>query len=205
MSRLPDPGDIRGELPETVIRAGASFLRLSPSSHSNQLYFSVQGRFASAAAGVTSLYLADSLETAIAETICRNAATRAPSEKFVSLTTLQRLGLYRFDIQRDLVLLDFGVVNLARYRLDANIYADWSSGEPAYRFGPAWAERAAALGFDGIRYPSRHYPAGVAIACFEPVKNRSIATYTLLRVGDDRTIRRILYEEFDWGIRSHEL
>ena len=202
MSRLPDEGDTPDTLPGDTLKPHQFFLRISERSHKNQIFYSCSGRFAAPAARVTTLYLADVLETAVGETICRNAAKCTLEEKFVAQQTLEQLAVYRFEITRTLSVLDFTVANLAKYRLDARIYAEWRDGDPEYEYGPAWAAHAHELRYDGIVYPSRHYTAGTSIALFEHTDREDPVTYTELAPGDDRRLRKILFEEFDWGIRT---
>lgn len=96
--------------------------------------------------------------------------------------------------------MDIARPDLARYRLDARLYAEYDDGGlHEYRHGPEWADHLRNLGLDGILYPSRHHTASRCLALFE----RETATLTHDSLGalwDHAEVLEVLESVFDWGI-----
>ena len=199
MSRFPDEGDDLASLPLRTLRAGMGLLRAAQNRFPSPLYFAAQptGRFNCLQGTV---YLAETLVGAIAESIVRNAADLRPEHKIVHETSLLSRSIYEVQSQRDLRVLDLTIPELGRYRLDARIFSEYDSTtqEQPYRWGPAWAAHANALGLDGLMYRSRHHTDSLCIALFRHVE--ADLTWTpLYAMADDRVLE-VLEDLFDWSV-----
>jgi RES domain-containing protein len=202
VSRLPDAGDRLEQLPVWSVPAGSRWLRIAAHRFPTPLFFNRApgGRFNPRSRRFGTLYLAQTLVGAIAESICRGAAQRPVDGRTVSEIYLRSRSLYRIEIGAALRLADFTVSRLARYRLDARIYAEYDAEGPnEYRHGPEWADHLQTLGLDGILYPSRHHTASQCLAVFQreslPLDHRSLGT-----LWEQDEVLEVLETEFDWSI-----
>ncbi|OXS14612.1 hypothetical protein CGX12_13385 [Zobellella denitrificans] len=202
MSRLPEALDVLDKLPTTPIPAGSAWLRGSSLEYDGPLFFNSEpgGRFNPYEGNFGTLYLAKNLVGVLAETVCRGAAEKRLDERVVSLDELKKMACFRCKIKEPLLLLDFTVPNLAKYRLDARIYSEYDGSSPGkeYIFGPLWADLAQSLGCNGILYPSRHHTTSHCLALFNPPSLTH--SYAQLHTFEHADVLTILDEEFDWGI-----
>lgn len=202
MSRLPAVTDDAGNLPCRTVPAGSDWHRITGLAHASPLYFAraAGSRFNPASATFGTLYLAETLTGALAESLCRNAALKARTHRFTPLADLGARGDFLVTIRPALRLLDLTVPNLVRYGLTADLYAEYDGrlARP-YRWGPAWADHVHGLGLDGICYPSRHHTACICLALFE----RPFADcewQLVARLDRHFEALRLLSDEFDWAI-----
>ncbi len=201
MSRLPETTDTVDNLPIKVIRLDDSLYRVNSTEFKSPVFYSKasNNRWTPLEGEPGVCYFALSETGAIAETVCRNAAYLDEAEKSVSLESLSRLAMYEIVSGYRITLLDLTASNLARYRLDAGILADYAPGlTPPYQYCPAWASHAVSLGLDGILYRSRHAVDESCLALFEG----SSARLAPARIAtlDHPDYLAILEEEFDWAI-----
>lgn len=140
MSRLPAVTDDAGNLPCRTVPAGSDWHRITGLAHASPLYFAraAGSRFNPASATFGTLYLAETLTGALAESLCRNAALKARTHRFTPLADLGARGDFLVTIRPALRLLDLTVPNLVRYGLTADLYAEYDGrlARP-YRWGPA--------------------------------------------------------------------
>lgn len=153
MSRFPDAGDVLDELPRHTLDAGTGFFRAAQNQFPSPMHFATQpnGRFNGPQG---TLYLAETLIGAVAESIVRNVAEMRPEQKIVHESSLKAHSIYMVRSGHDLRVLDLTVPELGRFQLDARIFSEYDSTTPErpYHWGPAWASHAHDLGLDGLRY-----------------------------------------------------
>lgn len=202
MSRLPEVTDDENSLPCRFLPAGSRWHRIARLAHASPLHFdrAAGSRFNSGSASFGTLYLAETLTGALAESLCRNAALRLRCHRHTPLPELAARGDYMVTIGVPMRVLDLTVPNLVRHGLTADLYGEYDARRPVpYRWGPAWADHVHGLGLDGILYPSRHHTACICLAVFE----RSITDFRHALVAPlDRhpEALRVLDEVFDWAI-----
>jgi hypothetical protein len=144
-------------------------------------------------------YFALSETGAIAETVCRDASYLEEEEKSVSMAYLSSLAMYQVQASNPIQVLDLTVSNLAAYRLDAGILADYAPGlDPPYRFCPAWSSHAVSLGLGGILYRSRHAIDEPCLALFEGAAPG--AGFSCISSLDHPDYLAILDENFNWPV-----
>lgn len=199
MSRFPDAGDVLEKLPLCTLNAGAEFYRAAQNRFQSPLYFATRptGRFNCPQGTV---YLAETLIGAVAESIVRNVAEMRPAQRIVHESSLKARSIYVVTSGRNLQLLDLSVPELGRYRLDARIFSEYDRTAPErpYHWGPAWASHAHDLGLDGLRYRSRHHTNSLCIALFSKVETE--LSWTSWCTMDDDRVLEVLEEVFDWSV-----
>lgn len=199
MSRLPDDGDILAALPLQVVPTGTTLFRATKNHYLSPLYFSTDtsGRF-NCTQGT--LYLAETLTGAMAESIVRNAAELTQDQKITHESSLQERSIYEVAIQDDLQVLNLSVPELGKYRFDSRIFSEYagSGSERPYIWGPAWAAHAHGLGLDGIRYRSRHHTESHCLALFG--HTAAAISWNHRHTLMDDAVLQILEDIFDWAI-----
>ena len=108
MSRLPDKGDTKSKLPTRKIQASSTWFRVSPRQYRSPIHWSTspQGRFNAASQHFGTLYLAENLTGALAESVCRGAAYLYDYEKIVSESQPNMLGLYLLELKKPIEVVD---------------------------------------------------------------------------------------------------
>ncbi len=201
MSRRPRAEDTRERLPVMPLAAGSDWLRVTSTCHDAPLYFDRQpgSRFNAHSQRFGTLYCARTVVGVLAESICRNAAELEPHLRIVPSAYLANQGLYRLSIKEPLTVANFTAPQLARYGLDARIFAEYQGGPQPYEFGPHWADHLFDAGLDGILYPSRHHLLSPCLALFEHPE-RTIEYQLLSTLIHSDEVLHALLEVFDWGI-----
>lgn len=201
MSRLPNNDDRLDNLPITRIKRESRWLRISRTAYPSPLFFNTApgGRFNPKSGEFGTLYCARDLVGVLAESICRGAANMPRNQRIVSADELAAQGLYQIDIAAPLRVADFTIAHLARYGLDARIYAEYEESDEEYHFGPAWADHLRTLGLDGILYPSRHHTTSQCLALFEQT-DRELSWVLLSTLLNSEPVLKVLEDTFDWGI-----
>lgn len=200
MSRLPEIGDTLATLPLRTVEAGAQFYRVSDIAHPSCIYYSrsPESRWTPKGGAIGVCYLAQTQVGALAETVCRNSVYLRDDERVSSLYDLHQRGMYRLGVVAAINVLDLTVSNLVKYRLDAEIMADYDkTASPPYRFCPTWAAHAVDLGLGGILFRSRHCVDQVCLALFQ---DRTALLELPQGHLDEARYLRLLDDEFNWGI-----
>lgn len=200
---MPETTDTLATLPVRRIKSGTSVFRVSETKHSTPVFFSTSqdNRWTPKEGAPGVLYSARSETTALAETLCRDAAYLPAWGKVTDQKILESRGMYEIRLENDVQVLDLSVSNLARYRLDASIVAERSRepGKPAYVVCPAWASHALSLGLGGILYRSRNMLNEQCLALFESPTLQ--VSFTFLDVLFADRYLAVLDSEFGWAYR----
>ena len=165
---LPPKQQARG-LRLHAIAAGSQWTRIHRCSHATALHWGrhEQGRWNAADGGFGVLYLANTLETAFAETYGHQVMdSHLPAGlKFLSRQELEERCISRITATRDLQVLDLRGPALTRLNLDARLLTTREQ-LPRCQAWSGWWHNAVEQP-DGLLYPSRLLPRGTNLALYE--------------------------------------
>jgi hypothetical protein len=150
------------------VPAGAVWYRIVHCRYTGALYFGKgpDGRWNDPLGKFGVLYVADSVDTAFAETFGHNIPDRCPplADKFLDSLELEERLLYRIETSREMTLGLLQGAGLVVLNLDAGLSASREYAIP--QLWSRWVYEAP-QGLDGIRYPSRALPSCENTALFD--------------------------------------
>lgn len=151
------------------IAAGSQWFRIHRCRHATALHWGRhdQGRWNAADGAFGVLVLADSLETAFAETYGHQVMdSQLPvGVKFLARQELEERCISRITATRELEVLDLRGPALARHNLDARLLTTREQLPVCQAWSRWWHD--AAEHPDGLLYPSRLLPRGSNLALYE--------------------------------------
>jgi RES domain-containing protein len=152
-----------------TIAAGSPWFRIHRCRHATALHWGRhdQGRWNAADGSFGVLYLADSLETAFAETYGHQVMdSQAPAGvKFLARQELQERCISRITATRELEVLDLRGPALAWHNLDARLLTTREQLTVCQAWSRWWHDAVEPP--DGLLYPSRLLPRGSNLALYE--------------------------------------
>ena len=164
----PPPIGGQSKLRYLVVPAGTLWYRIQAAAHPSALHFAkgADARWNDPRGDYGVLYLADSPETAFAETFGHGVMGSYPpaTDKPIDAAELAERRLHRIAARRDLRLGLLHGAGLATLNLDARLLTTLDYGAP--RAWSRWVFEAPEAP-DGIRYPSRTLPGQDNTALFE--------------------------------------
>ena len=165
---LPPKQQARG-LRLHAIEAGSQWFRIHQCRHATALHWGRhdQGRWNAADGGFGVLYLANTLETALAETYGHQVMDRhlPAGLKFLSRQELEERCISRITATRDLQVLDLRGPALTRLNLDARLLTTREQLSVCQDWSRWWHDAVEQP--DGLLYPSRLLPRGTNLALYE--------------------------------------
>ena len=165
---LPPEQQARG-LRLHTIAAGSQWFRIHRCRHADALHWGRhdQGRWNAIDGAFGVLYLADSLETAFAETYGHQViANHGPAAvKFLTRQELEERCITRLTATRQLQVLDLRGPALARLNLDGRLLTTREQLPVCQAWSRWWHDAVEQP--DGLLYPSRLLPRGTNLALYE--------------------------------------